>query len=155
MHRLLIPLAAILFLAACGNQSADEPQDTEDTAAAPEAVLVWQATLNDSTGLLEMKQVFSEGADLSSASAIIGSINQQYPEIKLEFVRSSNDTVFLKIQDAHYLTQQMGSSGSTMYVAGLVYNLTSLPGTGFVHLDFTPGDHAQPGTYSRESFVNQ
>jgi spore germination protein GerM len=76
-------------------------------------------------------------------------------KVRLVFIKSSGDTAYLKIPDATYLTQQMGSTGPRLFLSGLVYTLTSLPGINYVNLDFEEGDHAAPGTYSRESFKDE
>ena len=106
----------------------------------------WQVTLNDSSGNLEMKKVLTGNIDSLSQQSVLTYINTENPKIKLEYLRSSGDTVYLKIQDATILTQQMGSAGASMYLAGVIYNLTEIPGINYVNLDFKEGDHAQPGT---------
>lgn len=149
------PLAAfpfLLLILSCNN-SADEPITTTDSVELPVSSPIWQAVLNDSTGRIEMNRVMIEGADNSSVPGIIETVNENNPEIKLEFLKTSHDTIYLKIADAHYLTQQMGTTGASMYMTSLVYNLTELPGNHYVHLDFEEGDHAQPGTFSRKSFA--
>lgn len=142
-----------LLLISCGTNKADEPIVEEDSLTAIN--YAWQASLNDSTGKLEMKK--TEAADLDSIStiSIIDYINRSDSSIHLDIVKTSNDTVYLKIPDAHYLTQQMGSTGPTLYLASVIYNLTELPGIHYINLDFEEGDHAQPGTFSRDSFKNE
>jgi hypothetical protein len=49
----------------------------------------------------------------------------------------------------------MGSSGPTTYFAEAVFNLTEIPGIHYVSFDFEEGDHAQPGTFNRESFKDE
>jgi hypothetical protein len=61
----------------------------------------------------------------------------------------------VKIPEATYLTQQMGSSGPTMFFAEAVYNISEIPGIRFINFDFEEGDHAQPGTYTRDDFKDQ
>jgi len=102
-----------------------------------------------------MKKLIIPGADNSDLQTILASTNEEYPEIKLDLLRISHDTVFLKIDDAHYLTQQMGSTGSQMYMAGLVYNLTEDSIIHYVSMKFEKGDHAQPGTFTRATFSRQ
>ena len=150
----LIPVLFFLVLLSACNNKADQPAIAEDTLAVTVPRYSWQASLNDSTGRLEMIKSLVEDGEISP-KAVIEPINQQYPEIKLDYLVTSNDTVYIKIDDAHYLTQQMGSSGSTMYLASLVYNLTELPHINFVNIAFEEGDHAQPGTFTRETFADQ
>lgn len=142
----------ILLISACGNNKADQPAAEEYSI---EMGYSWQATVNDSTGRLEMKKQETAGPDSLSPQAVIDFINTTNTYILLKFVNTSNDTVYIKIPEATYLTQQMGSTGSTIYLAQLVYNLTEIPGTHYVNLDFEEGDHAAPGTFSRKSFNDQ
>lgn len=138
----------LLFIVSCSN---NKPEEAETPVS---EIYLWEAGLNDSTGLLQMKKIISPVADSLSVTSVTGYINGEDSNIQLEYVKTSGDTVFLKIPDAEYLTQRMGSSGPTMYLAGVVYNFTEIPGIKYVNLDFEEGDHAQPGTYSRENFSN-
>lgn len=138
----------LLFIVSCSN---NKPEEAETPVA---EIYLWEAGLNDSTGLLQMKKIISPVVDSLSVASVTGYINGEDSNIQLEYVKTSGDTVFLKIPDAEYLTQRMGSSGPTMYLAGVVYNFTEIPGIKYVNLDFEEGDHAQPGTYSRENFSN-
>jgi Sporulation and spore germination len=142
-----------LLLISCGSNKADEPIVEEDSLTAIN--YAWQASLNDSTGKLEMKKAEAAGLDSLSTASIIDYINRSDSSIHLDIVKTSNDTVYLKIPDATYLTQRMGSTGSEMYLASVVYNLTELPGIRFINFDFEEGDHAQPGILSRNSFNDQ
>ena len=138
------------LLFGCGNNKADQPGSIDDTAA---TYYLWESALNDSTRRLAMKKV--ETADSISTQSILGFTNKSFPRIRLDLEKISNDTVYLKIDDATFLTQQMGSSGSILYLAAIVYNLTELAGIKYVTLNFEEGDHARPGTYNRESFSNE
>ncbi|HNR16255.1 MAG TPA: hypothetical protein PKG90_06295 [Chitinophagaceae bacterium] len=138
----------LLFIVSCSN---NKPEEAETPVA---EIYLWEAGLNDSTGLLQMKKIISPVVDSLSVASVTGYINGDDSNIQLEYVKTSGDTVFLKILDAEYLTQRMGSSGPTMYLAGVVYNFTEIPGIKYVNFDFEEGDHAQPGTYSRENFSN-
>lgn len=147
--RLSIYLSVLLlFIVSCSN---NKPEEAETPVA---EIYLWEAGLNDSTGLLQMKKRISPVVDSLSVTSVTGYINGEDSNIQLEYVKTSGDTVFLKIPHAEYLTQRIGSSGPTMYLAGVVYNFTEIPGIKYVDLDFEEGDHAQPGTYSRENFSN-
>lgn len=155
MNKLVLILGISLFFISCGSNHAGEPVPEEDTAVTADAEFMWQAVLNDSTGKMEMTQVLIQGADNTSPQHIVESENKLYPEIHLDYLKNSGDTIFLKIDDATYLTQQMGTYGAASYIAGVVYNLTETAGTRYVHLAFEEGDHAQPGTFTREYFENE
>lgn len=148
MRSLFYLSAFIIVFSSCGSNKKEEPE-------IPVAeTYLWEAGLNDSTGVLEMKKIISPAVDSLSVASVTNYINEEDSNIKLEYVKTSGDTIFLTIPDAEYLTQRMGSSGPTVYLAGVVYNFTEIPGIKYVSLDFEEGDHAQPGTYSRESFLN-
>lgn len=151
MKKILIFSFAVLFIVACNNK-ADQPGTDDDTLSTQENFL-WQSSLNDSTGKIEMTKV--PGNDTLSLQSVIDFLNKDNPNIRLELVKTSNDSIYLKIPDAMYLTQQMGSTGPTLYLSEVIYNLTEIPGIKYVSLDFEEGDHASPGTFNRESFKNE
>ena len=144
-------LVILLFFMACHNK-ADQPGTGDDTALT-ESKYYWESTLNDSTGKLEMKK--TTPVDTLSIQSILEFINKTHPRILLGVVKTSNDTIYLKIADATVLTQQMGTTGAMEYLAAAVYNLTELLGIKYVTFDFEEGDHAAPGTYTRESFKDE
>jgi hypothetical protein len=134
---LLIACAGLIWLD-CNNK-ADKPVSESDTAR---AIYSWQSTLNDSTRRLEMKKVEAVGPDSLSPAAVVAYLNSSDSTIKLVLVKNSGDTIYLKIPDAEHLTQQMDSTGSTLYMVQVIYNLTEIPGIRHVNLDFEEGDHA-------------
>lgn len=142
-----------LLMPACGNNKGDEPLSEDDSTTTIN--YAWQASINDSTGNLEMKKIEAIGLDSLSTMSIIDYINASDSSVQLAILKTSNDTMYIKIADATYLTQRMGSTGSSLYLAAVVYNLTELPGIHFVNFDFKEGDHAQPGTFNRDSFKNE
>lgn len=75
--------------------------------------------------------------------------------IKLDFVKINGDTIFVAIKDSKYLTQQIGSTGSYVFMSTCTYTLTELKGIYFVNYNFEEGDHALPGTYSRKDFQKE
>src|SRR5262249_33541025 len=145
---------------ACNNKS-DQPVTEEDTSSIAETHYIWQSSLNDSTGKLEWFPVQPLSEDSLQANNVVEAINKNnlesgyYNKIRLQFVKKSGDTIYLKIPESTYLTQQMGSSGASMFLSGVVYTLTGLKEVNFINFDFEAGDHAGPGTYSRESFKDQ
>ena len=141
----ILYLPLLLFFVACGGN------DTETETLPATEISLWDADM-DSVGNLVMEKRLTPELDTLSVNTILSHINSSNPTIVLEQVRVTADTLFLRITDAHYLTQQMGSSGPDVYIAEVVYNFTELPGIRFVHLDFEEGDHAQPGLFKREDF---
>lgn len=149
--RILAGLAIIL--ASCKGKSDKQAPVNDSTTVQPR--YSWEALLNDSTGRLEMKKREGIGPDSISAAAVINFVNTKYPNVVLVFSGLSNDTMFLKIPEAEYITQQMGSTGPTLYFADAVYNLTEIPGVKYIRFDFEEGDHASPETLNRESFRDE
>ena len=143
----LLLLLMITLLFSCSNNDAEHQVVENDST---DINFVWQSTINDSTGKFEMRKL--PVADTLTIPYIIDYLNIRNPNILLTFVKTSNDTAYLKIDDAKYLTQQMGSSGPRFYLSEVIYNLTELSGISVVNLDFKTGDHAAPGTFSKESF---
>lgn len=112
----------------------------------------WTSELDQKLGLV-MKKTTPVSNDSLTASNMIHMLNQQHPEIKLDLLKVSGDSIFTAIKKSTYLTQQMGSSGADAYLAEVTYNLTELTGINYVDIRFKEGDHAQPGVYSRTDFV--
>jgi hypothetical protein len=76
-------------------------------------------------------------------------------KIILKLVKVSRDTIYVAIKESTYLTQSMGTSGADDYVSTTVYTLTELKDIEYVNLNFTEGDHARPGTYSRQYYIDR
>jgi hypothetical protein len=143
------------FLISCGNNKKEQTVAEESDLIKRSVKTVWEATLNDSSGRLQLKKTIEGKLDTLSPAVVITYLNNTYGNVILELVKTSNDTLFTKISDATYLTQQMGSTGPTIYLAAAVYNLTEIPGIRFVSFYFEEGDHAQPGTFTRENFKDE
>ncbi len=138
-------LLALLFFS-CYNNSSNEQEEEAETFFA------WQASLNDSSGVLEVRQTEAEGPAGLTAEDVVQYLNNRNPQVQLQIRKVSGDTIFLYIADAAYLTQKMGSSGPVLYFAEAVYHLTEIPGIHYADFDFEEGDHAQPEVLSREKF---
>lgn len=90
-----------------------------------------------------------------SVDALTQALVSNYPEIPLTVDRVSGDTLYAQIVDAQYLTQQMGSTGAQTYLLEVTYAYTELPNIQAVNFAFQEGDHATPGTYTRERFKKE
>ena len=73
-------------------------------------------------------------------------------KVKIELVKIANDTIFVRIPDSFYLSQQMGTTGAKGFISVATFTLTELKGIRYVNFEFTEGDHAVPGTYRRDEF---
>lgn len=155
MKKIFVLIIVGVIIYSCGNNKADEPIVEIDSASLNQQLSHWEAELNDTSGLLEVKKVATAGPDTLTPAAVLDFINQDDSSIHIELIKISHDTIYLKIPDAAHLTQQMGSTGPTIYLAGVVYNLTEVPGIHEVSFDFEEGDHASPGVFNRNSFKDK
>jgi hypothetical protein len=82
-------------------------------------------------------------------------LNAQNENVYMEFFKHSGDTLFIKIVESTFLTQQMGTAGADAYLSVATYTLTESKNVNYVHFDFEEGDHAIPGTYSRQYYIDR
>jgi hypothetical protein len=75
-----------------------------------------------------------------------------YPP-KLKLVKISADTVYLTVINDFYLTQSMGTTGAEDYIVQSGISLLEIDGINYVDYDFTMGDHAYPGTFSKAGYT--
>lgn len=160
----LILMLPLLIVFSCQNEKKvpeqDENNQQSDAAAEPvtgsatEKTLdvPWIAMFNDSTKLLEIKKNPVAHPGNLNEQDIIDALNLKYPQIKIEAVSRQGDTATVKIADATYLTQEMGSAGARAYLAEATYSLTEIEGIAAVDFRFEAGDHAMPGILTRRSF---
>jgi hypothetical protein len=141
--------AIILFLVSCGSNQTSEADVNNDTLTQQQS---WQASLDDSSGNINLNRSGAPFPDSLTINAVTTFLNSRYPNIQLQVLRQSGDTLYVKIPEATYLTQQMGSTGPELYFGEAVYNLTEIPGIRFINFAMAEGDHASPGTYNRDSF---
>lgn len=93
--------------------------------------------------------------DTLSTDNLIAIINRGYiDKVILDFVKVSSDTIYVTIKDSEYLTQRMGSAGSMDYMITTTFTLTELKDIHYVNFSFDYGDHASPGTYSRQYYLD-
>ena len=155
-------ILAITLIVSCKTKQSEEQVSNADSSTFiieadtsnidSDSHFFWTSELDQENGLV-MKRTIPATKDLLTAPHIINMLNEFYPEIKLSFIKLSNDSIFVRITDNTYLTQQMGSSGAQAYLAEVTYNLTELNGINFVQIRFKEGIHASPDTYKRTDFV--
>src|SRR5690242_12751368 len=87
-----------------------------------------------------------------SYSQLIDLLNQNYPEIQMNFKKISHDTIYVKIPHSQKLTNQIGDTGAQNFLASVTFTLTEIPNIHFVNIEMKSGDHAEPGVYSRDDF---
>lgn len=113
--------------------------------------LIW--TVNqENTGMEKLKKPEEVRLDTFSSGHLVQLINSSFPDVHLDLVKISHDTIYVNIPDSKKLTQEMGSTGSENYMASATYTLTELKNVKFVNFAMEQGDHAEPGVFSREDF---
>lgn len=73
------------------------------------------------------------------------------PAPQITFKKIEGNTLYVKLENAEYVTQRMGSAGANEFMALATFSLTDIKGVQFVDFEFEEGDHARPGKYSRDS----
>lgn len=124
-------------------------KDSAETISPP--ALPFIAEYNEVTDQFEI----NPNPDLKHAEsleAIQAALHRKYPDIPLAIDHVSHDTLHVKIDDAMYLTQSMGTSGATAFLAEATYGFTEIENINVVDFEFKEGDHAVPGPYTRTSF---
>jgi hypothetical protein len=162
MKKYIYFISALVFAASCDTKDKkQEPTTADSVSTATDSAAInadshyfWAADFDGKNGLL-MKRLRPVSKDSLTTQNVIGMLNEIYPDIPLELVKTSHDSIFIKISKSTYLTQQTGSSGAEAYLAEATYNLTEIAGVNFVNFQFKQGDHAAPGTYSRTDFIQE
>lgn len=164
--RTFIIISSILFLS-CNNEPAESKSDDKDSAvqelkqgtlinteifdspiAAETSLYVWLVDFENKA----KKKNPNLKKEYLNVDTLIKGLNEIYPNIKLDKVKMSGDTLCTKIVDSEYLVERIGSSGAALYIAAVVINLTSVNKIKYVKIDFLEGSHASPDTWSAEDF---
>jgi len=95
-----------------------------------------------------------EPMENATAGSIVTRLNALHPDPGLELLKIEGDIAFVRVPDAEYLTQRMGTTGAEYFMALVTISLTSLSGIEHVNFSFKEGDHAIPGAYSRVDFID-
>ena len=159
-------LSCLCVIAFSCNSGSDEKEDViyetvRDTASvknSDSALTVvnhpslWRVENQGVSQKEKLKQPADSAIRTYSSAQIISTLNEDYPDVKLELKDVSHDTIYVSIPNSNRLTQEIGNTGAYNYLATAVYNLTELKNVKFVNFNFTPGDHAEPGVFSRNDF---
>lgn len=156
----ILLLAGIIFILSCNNNSDKNNADTDTLSAdeemqlEPEEKLVWIMQYDTAKAEFHLVQQRKINADSLQPQDMVQTLNDAWKDVnvKLEFKKISNDTLYVSIPQSEQLTERMGSSGAMEYLASTTYNLTEIKNIRFVNYAFKAGDHLSPGTYSRDDF---
>ncbi len=120
-----------------------------DTSKSSQATpYVWLVAFDKKTKTKNPK--FKE--EYLNVDTLIKGLNQIHPNIILDKIKISGDTLFTEIKDSEYLGERIGSYGAFAYITDVVINLTSLKNINFVKIDFEDGSHISPGTWSKKQY---
>lgn len=129
--------------------TAMHPEDTSRTIV--NRPLIW--SVQPESGEKEkLKAPENSQLNTFTSSQLIKMINENFPDIHLDFVKTSHDTIYVKIPNSNRLTNELGNTGADNYLASTTFTLTELKNIKYVNIDMKPGNHAEPGVYSRDDF---
>lgn len=162
---LSIVLAVVIF---CGCNSGEDKKADEATEMITDTLtsvnpsadsmqtiinrsLIWTVD-EEKPGEEKLKKPEGAVPETFSSVQLIDALNNNFPEIHLDLLKVSHDTMYVDIPDSKRLAREIGSTGAENYMASATYTLTELKNVKFVNFKFAPGEHAEPGTYSRNDF---
>ncbi len=162
MKTKLFSLGLLILIISCNTQQ-NEDKATLDTDGKSEiesessvvynsSDAIWGYEQNEQTKEYELKQLRSVDRNTLTGESLEKIINNSWPRIEIEFLKTSNDTAFISITDSKVMTQQMGSAGAMSFMSSTTFSFTELKGINYVSFDFEEGDHAMPGVYDRNSW---
>ena len=113
---------------------------------------LWRLDTLSETGRLVFTTEYPNATAYEIATALNAAFRaDSASQFKITAIR--DNTAFVKILDSGRLTQGLGSAGAQEYLAQVTFSLTSAPGIKSVNFDFEEGDHAAPGMFDRQHFV--
>jgi len=155
--RKLLFIGGLVLFAACNNHTVNNkahPEDSTEAGVAYDLTPVWTYEYDSASREHHAKKLRELNPEETTEQTLVSILNTEWPDIQVAFKKVSNDTAYVAIPNSSVLTQTMGSTGATQYMAVATYTLTEMKGIRYVHFDFTEGDHAEPGTYGRQQFEN-
>ncbi|HEY0668722.1 MAG TPA: hypothetical protein VGD22_11125 [Sphingobacteriaceae bacterium] len=163
MYRSLLFLILLFTISCnrCNNASDKRMVDSKDSAYSDSVSadtslikdLPWITAIDPKTGNTQLQHLPGKKTNITPQQ-IIKIANKKYPQIQLQWIKQEGGTAYLRIADATYLTQSMGSAGAEAYISEITFSFTEVKGIDAINLEFTEGDHASPGVYTREQFKN-
>ena len=163
---MLCTILAASFICACNsnqNETVKKPAEEEitDTISSENSAdsmrtivnrsMIWTVQPNESDN---QKLIAPDSTQIKTYSSeqLVNLLNQNYPDIHLDFIKTSHDTIYVKIPDSKRLASELGDTGAQNYLASATYTLTESNGIQYVNISMKAGDHAEPGVYSRNDF---
>ncbi len=78
--------------------------------------------------------------------------NKFFGKVQLKLHGVSNDTVYIKIPEAKFLTEKVGFDLAQDFLSTTTFILTDLDGINFVNFDFESGNKIESGVYSKDFY---
>lgn len=155
MIRYITAITFLVLMFSCNNEaSSDKNKATDATPPqqwlATDTILVWDCNADERT----RKKIFSPKDSVTVAEALINGVNKTYAEVKLKFDHISNDTLFVTIPKAEWLTDRVGSAGAEQYLTFAALNLLETKGVNHVDFIFASGAHARAATWTDLDFAD-
>jgi hypothetical protein len=165
MKNLLFLFLTSMLLFSCGSNDSKEEvvyqteRDTALVAANPDTSakiinnkIFWSVQPNVQNEKRQLQKPATVAINTFAPQQLVDSLNNIFPDMQLVFRKIGHDTLYARIPQSSRLTNNIGDTGAENYLATVVFNLTELPGIKYVSLFFLPGNHAEPGVYSRDDF---
>jgi len=139
----------LVLISACKCNNGKDTQTIEDTLLViPDTLLVYDVNTESKS----IKKYTEVPDSAFTAVRVVNGLNEKYPDIQIQLLRQSNDTLYVSVPNNQDLAEQSGRAGSVAWYADAVINLTSVPGINYVNIDMKPGSHASPGVFSEENY---
>ena len=149
MKRIFIFFCVINSLLFVACNSGDETPATETIETVyPDSLLAWRINIDS---MVMIREKFFPDSTIT-ITRIINGLNQSYPDVHVNFIKQSSDTLFVEIPDATYLGEQMGDAGAAAWFADAAINLTSVAGINFVSFKMDRHSHAASTIIGRETY---
>jgi len=141
-------IVAIVLITACKcNNNQQQPTAEDAVLVIPDTLLVYEVNTETKTW-----KKFTEVPDSAfTAIRIINGLNQKYPEVQLQLLEQSNDTLYVSVPNNEFLGEQMGNAGAASWFSDAVLNLTAIPGVMYVNMQMENRSHAVPGIFNKEN----
>lgn len=150
MKTSILFIGLLLFITACnfnGNKHGDGGIDSISADNPTGALWGYEFdSVKQDYYPIKLKEVNQDTLNAGTVTAII---NKTWPDVQVNYLKTSNDTIFITIPNSIVLTQQMGTEGAEEFMVTTTYSYTELHDIQYVSFSFEPGDHATPGVYTR------
>lgn len=143
----LIIVSIVLITACKCNNDQNRPTAEDSILVIPDTLLVYDVNTETKTW-----KRFTEVPDSAfTATRIVNGLNQKYPEVQLQLLKQSNDTLYVAVPNNEFLGERMGNDGASSWFSDAVLNLTGVPGVTYVNLHMDRRSHASPGVFTKEN----